>query len=49
MASGKRKGADAPHKTQDNARMRGPLKKSIKKPLKKRKKSAQAGSGWGVV
>jgi len=48
MASGKRKGADAPHKTQDKARMRGPLKKSIKKPLKKRKKSArrEAAGAW---
>jgi MazG family protein len=48
MASGKRKGADAPHKTQDKARMSGPLKKSMKSPLKKRKKSArrEAAGAW---
>src|SRR5208337_2582145 len=41
MASGKRKGAGAPHKPQDRARMRGPLKKTMKRAPKKRNKSAR--------
>ena len=48
MASGKRKGAGAPHKTQDRARMRGPLKKTMKRAPKKRNKSAlgEAAGAW---
>jgi uncharacterized protein YabN with tetrapyrrole methylase and pyrophosphatase domain len=48
MARGKRKGAAAPHKTQDQTRMSGPLKKTMKSPLKKRKKSArrEAAGAW---
>jgi len=48
MASGKRKGAGAPHKTQDKARMRGPLKKTMKRAPKKRNRSArgEAAGAW---
>jgi len=48
MASGKRKGAGAPHKPQDKPRMPGPLKKTMKRAPKKRNRSArgEAAGAW---
>jgi MazG family protein len=48
MASGKHKRAAAPRRTQDKTRISGPLKKTMKSPLKKRKKRAgrEAAGAW---
>jgi MazG family protein len=48
MAHGKHKRAAAPRKTQDKTQMNGLLKKTMKSPLKKQKKSArrEAAGAW---